>query len=92
MEFPVARVDRLGVFSLLGASLLSLLCVALGGRILPPQGRVTWLGVYRSGHPCWPSSFGGWTIPFGGCVFVPSAGRVVFLLWQRVGCGAAWEE
>jgi hypothetical protein len=30
VEFPVARVDRLGVFSLLGASLLSLLRVAFG--------------------------------------------------------------
>jgi hypothetical protein len=25
-----------------------------------------------------------------GCVSVPSAGRVVLSLWQRVSCGAAW--
>jgi hypothetical protein len=63
VDFLVARVDKLGVFLLAGRTSSSSAACGFGWPNLPPQSRVTWLGVYRSGHPYWPSSFGGWTIP-----------------------------
>lgn len=50
-------------FLLAGRTSSSSAACGFGWPNLPPQSRVTWLGVYRSGHPYWPSSFGSWTLP-----------------------------
>jgi len=50
-------------FYLLGAPLLTSAACGFGWPNLPPQSRVAWLGMYKSGHPYWPSSFGSWTLP-----------------------------
>lgn len=58
----MALVDRLSISFLAGRiSSFSAAC-GFGWPNLPPQSRVTWLGMYKSGRPYWSSSFGSWTL------------------------------